>query len=118
MILGELVRNGLAHEDPATGTDAFRKGTVHVPAEVGERLTFGQLYGMSDSLTNYLVGRIKSATPCVIKYVPYGALAEVMSYISRRAIENKSVFGNGGAVRERKETARLIWKRVFGGIGL
>ena len=32
---------------------------------------------MSDSLTNYLVGRIKSTTPCVIKYVPYGALVEV-----------------------------------------
>ena len=32
--------------------------------------------GMSDSLTNYLVGRIQSTTPCVIKYVPYGALVE------------------------------------------
>ncbi|KAG8220728.1 FAD-linked oxidoreductase [Butyriboletus roseoflavus] len=83
-----------------------------------ERLTFGQLYGMSDSLTNYLVGRIKSTTPCTIKYVPYGALVEVMPYISRRAIENKSMLGNGGAVRERKEAARLIWRRVFGGFGL
>ena len=33
--------------------------------------------GMLDSLTNYLVGRIQSTTPCVIKYVPYGALVEV-----------------------------------------
>ena len=32
---------------------------------------------MSDSLTNHLVGRINSTTPCVIKYVPYGALVEV-----------------------------------------
>lgn len=32
---------------------------------------------MSDSLTNYLVRRIESITPCVIKYVPYGALVEV-----------------------------------------
>ena len=46
-----------------------------------------------------------------------GAL-QVMPYISRRAIENKSVLGNGGATRERKEAARLIWKRVFGGVGL
>ncbi|KAG6369803.1 FAD-linked oxidoreductase-like protein [Boletus reticuloceps] len=117
LILGELVKNGLAHEDTAS-TDGIHKGTVMVPSEVAERLTFGQLYGMSDSLTNYLVGRIKSTTPCIIKYVPYGALVEVMPYISRRAIENKSVLGNGGAVRERKEAARLIWKRVFGGVGL
>lgn len=41
-----------------------------------------------------------------------------MPYISRRAIENKSMLGNGGAVRERKEVARLIWRRVFGDIGL
>ena len=46
-----------------------------------------------------------------------GAL-QVMSYISRRTIENKSVLGNGGATRERKEAARLIWGRVFGGVGL
>ncbi|KAH0838757.1 FAD-linked oxidoreductase-like protein [Lanmaoa asiatica] len=117
LILGELVKNGLAHENAASA-DGNNKGTVTVPADVAERLTFGQLYGMSDSLTNYLVGRIKSTTPCVIKYVPYGALVEVMPYISRRAVENKSVLGNGGAVRERKEAARLIWRRVFGGIGL
>jgi len=117
LILGELVNNGLAHENAAR-TDGNRKGTVTVPSDVAERFAFGQLYGMSDSLTNYLVRRIKSTTPCVIKYVPYGALVEVMPYISRRAVENKSVLGNGGAVRERKEAARLIWKRVFGGIGL
>lgn len=40
-------------------------------------LTFFFIAGVSDSLTNYLVGRIKSSTPCVIKYVPYGALVEV-----------------------------------------
>ncbi|KAF8555937.1 FAD-linked oxidoreductase [Imleria badia] len=117
LILEELVNNGLAHENTAS-TDGNHKGTVTVSSHVAERLTLGQLYGMSDSLTNYLARRIKSTTPCVIKYVPYGALVEVMPYISRRAIENKSVLGNGGAVRERKEAARLIWKRVFGGTGL
>ncbi|KAF8839921.1 FAD-linked oxidoreductase [Paxillus ammoniavirescens] len=111
LILGELVKNELAREGE-------HKGTLILPSEVAERFTFGQLYGMSDSLTNYLVGRIKSTTPCVIKYVPYGALVDVMPYLSRRAIENKSVLGEGGAVRERKEAARSIWKRVFGGVGL
>lgn len=42
----------------------------------------------------------------------------MIPYISRRAIENKSVLGNDGAVRERKVAASLIWRRVFGGIGL
>ena len=46
LILGELVNNGLAHEN-APSTDADHKGTVTVPSEVAERLTFGQLYGMS-----------------------------------------------------------------------
>jgi len=41
-----------------------------------------------------------------------------MPYISRRAIENKSMLGNGGAMRERKEAARLIWTSVFGNAGL
>ena len=100
LILGELVSNGLAQENDAS-TDGSHKGTLTVSSDVAERLTFGQLYGasypssfcspylshsfiagMSDSLTNYLVGRIKSTTPCVIKYVPYGALVEVCIHLS------------------------------------
>ncbi|KIJ21265.1 hypothetical protein PAXINDRAFT_151849 [Paxillus involutus ATCC 200175] len=113
LVLEELVKNGLAREDSGE-----RKGTLIVPPEVAERITFSQLYGMSDSLSNYLAGRTKSSAPCVIKYMPYGALREVMPYLSRRAIENKSVLGDGGAIRERKAAAREIWRRVFGGVGL
>lgn len=40
-------------------------------------VSYSFIAGMSDSLTNYLVRRIESITPCVIKYVPYGALVEV-----------------------------------------
>ena len=97
--------------------------------------------GMADSLTNYIVQRTKSTAPCVVKYMPYGALTEVssgdaspindhplefsyisiwqvMPYLCRRAIENKSVLGNGGATRERKEAALGIWNIFFGSIGL
>jgi proline dehydrogenase len=35
-----------------------------------------------------------------------------MPYLSRRAVENKSVLGAGGATRERKEAAALIWKKM------
>lgn len=32
---------------------------------------------MTDALTNYIVDRTSSSSPFVLKYVPYGALAEV-----------------------------------------
>ena len=70
--------------------------------------------GMSDELTNHLVERARASAPFVLKYLPYGNLAEVMPYLSRRAIENKSVLGNGGAALERKRAASAIWARLLG----
>lgn len=86
---------------------------------------------MHDNLTNYLVDRTRSSTPFVIKYVPYGSLAEVcllpfalgaitdlwpqvMPYLSRRAIENKSVLGNGAAAEERKRAWEGIKQKILG----
>ena len=37
-----------------------------------------------------------------------------MPYLSRRAIENKSVLGDGAAHHERKRAGQEIWKRVIG----
>jgi proline dehydrogenase len=37
-----------------------------------------------------------------------------MPYLSRRAIENKSVLGGGTAQAERKRAWDLLWHRVFG----
>jgi len=48
------------------------------------------------------------------RYIPYGALSEVMPYLSRRAIENQSVLGNDNASEERRRAGREIWRRVFG----
>lgn len=115
-VLEELVKKGLGVVE-RVGIDEVQEGVVRIPPEVGERVAFGQLYGMSDALTNHLVGRTRCEAPCVIKYVPYGALVQVMPYLSRRAIENKSILGAGGATRERKEAAALIWKRVKGLVG-
>ena len=46
--------------------------------------------------------------------MPYGALEETMPYLSRRAIENKSVLGGGAAQHERQRAAQEIKKRIFG----
>ncbi|EEB97499.1 hypothetical protein MPER_03168 [Moniliophthora perniciosa FA553] len=99
------VLQGIAKEE---GVSENGESVVVLGDEVTERLTMGQLYGMNDALSDYLVQRTKSSAPMVIKYVPYGALSEVMPYLSRRAIENKSVLGTGP--RGRKDRAGLaIW---------
>ena len=39
---------------------------------------------------------------------------QVMPYLSRRAIENKSVLGEGGAAEERRRTGQAIYRKIFG----
>ncbi|KAI0917811.1 hypothetical protein AcV5_003960 [Taiwanofungus camphoratus] len=105
-IVGEMERLGMARP--------VGDSVVWLDEAATERVAVGQLYGMSDHLTDHLVRRTRCASPFVIKYIPYGNLAEVMPYLSRRAIENKSVLGNGGAAEERKRAGAEIWKRLFG----
>ncbi|KAL0945593.1 hypothetical protein HGRIS_014752 [Hohenbuehelia grisea] len=114
LIFDELVSRGLAVREGATPIDESGDYIVRVGEDVTERVTIGQLYGMSNALTDHLVARTRSASPLIIKYVPYGALSEVMPYLSRRAIENKSVLGDGGAADERRRAGSEIWKRLFG----
>ncbi|KAF8642866.1 hypothetical protein AX16_009372 [Volvariella volvacea WC 439] len=112
-ILDELVKNGLAKEAVESEEPRSESKVVSIPDSVVERVAIGQLYGMSDDLTDWLVNSTMSNSPLIIKYVPYGALSEVMPYLSRRAIENKSVLGGGGAEREKQRAVREIKKRLF-----
>ncbi|KAJ7716222.1 FAD-linked oxidoreductase-like protein [Mycena maculata] len=105
------IMEGLAARGLATPTV---EGKLRVAERVGERVTFGQLYGMCDDLTQYLANQTEAGAPMVIKYVPYGALSDVMPYLSRRAIENKSVLGGGAAQAERDRAGKLILQRLFG----
>ncbi len=50
---------------------------------------FSQLYGMSDNLSYVLAKHDYN----VSKYVPYGAVKDVVPYLIRRAQENTSVMG-------------------------
>ncbi|VDB99356.1 unnamed protein product [Peniophora sp. CBMAI 1063] len=118
-ILGGLEEAGLAK--PIGKFPAYEKPdgqllpedtVLELPDDVAERITIGQLYGMGNSLSNYIVARTRSSTPVVLKYIPYGSLAEVMPYLARRAIENKAVLGNGQAAIERRQAWREIRKRV------
>ena len=62
-----------------------RKGIKHNHPHV----FFSQLYGMSDNLSYVLAKHDYN----VSKYVPYGAVKDVMPYLIRRARENTSVVG-------------------------
>ncbi|KZW00747.1 FAD-linked oxidoreductase [Exidia glandulosa HHB12029] len=107
-IVRGMLAKGLASPvaSPVDGDDSeFNIPSVRIDARVAERLAIGQLYGMCDWLTNTLVDRVSAPFPFVIKYVPYGALVEVMPYLSRRAIENKSVLGGRGGAREERKRA-------------
>lgn len=67
-----------------------------------DKVFFGQLLGMCDVIT-YALG---SAGYSAYKYVPYGPVEEVIPYLSRRAMENKSLMK--GVVSERQ----LLWKEL------
>lgn len=71
---------------------------------------------MSDALTNATAQTfVPGGAPLVLKYVPWGNLEEVMSYLGRRAIENKSVLSaEGGASAECARAWRELKWRWFG----
>ena len=72
---------------------------------------FAQLYGMSDNMSNNLA----AAGYNVAKYVPYGAVKDVMPYLMRRADENTAIAGQSSREYlliqkeiERRKKARQI----------
>ena len=56
------------------------------------RISFAQLFGMSDQITYNLAANSYNA----IKLIPYGPIRDVLPYLIRRAEENTSVTGQTG----------------------
>lgn len=72
----------LAEDEQVKNHELPDENVLRVSDAAIDRITLGQLYGMSDSLTNYIVARTRTSVPFVIKYVPYGALSEVCLHCS------------------------------------
>lgn len=70
---------------------------------------------MSDDLTCWIASQFSNTdSPVVLKYIPYGALVQVMPYLSRRAIENKAVLsGDRGAKLECDRTLSELKRRLL-----
>lgn len=107
MIMNGLAKRNLASEGP--------DGVLKVPQWVSGQVQLGQLLGMADGLTNYVSCRLDCQdSPMVLKCVPYGRLEDVMPYLGRRAIENKSVLGNSNTDAERQRIGGELRRRLFG----
>ena len=74
------------------------------------RVTFGQLLGMSDFITNSLAQQGFLS----VKYVPLGPIDAVIPYLIRRAAENRDLLGATSIERDllwRESVARLVGLR-------
>nr|ODN86359.1 proline dehydrogenase [Cryptococcus depauperatus CBS 7841] len=107
LLCDTLVQNGLAEE---------KEGKLKLREDVRGRVKVAQLYGMKDNLTFKIANRfVNDGKPVALKYVAYGRLAEVMPFLGRRAIENKSLMsGKDGAAAERIRVGVEIRRRIFG----
>ncbi|XP_060104986.1 proline dehydrogenase 1, mitochondrial [Heteronotia binoei] len=113
-ILEEIKHHRKANVMVASHNEDTVKFTIHRMAELGihpseNKISFGQLLGMCDQIT-FPLGQ--AGFP-VYKYVPYGAVNEVLPYLSRRAQENR------GFMTRAKQEQHLLWaelkRRLFSG---
>ncbi|WRT68256.1 uncharacterized protein IL334_005232 [Kwoniella shivajii] len=109
----DLICDGLKEAGLAT---ELEDGRLQLRDDVKGKIGVAQLYGMKDDLTDRMASKfVFDGRPVAIKYIAYGKLAEVMPFLGRRAIENKSLMsGDEGAAAERKRVGSEIWRRMFG----
>ncbi|OCF37810.1 hypothetical protein I316_00034 [Kwoniella heveanensis BCC8398] len=110
LLVEKLKSTGLA--------ESVEGGRVKLRSDVVGKIGVAQLLGMKDDLTDKMAQTfVADARPVATKYMAYGKLSEVMPYLGRRAIENKSIMsGDDGAAAERKRLSKEIMRRL--GFGL
>lgn len=75
---------------------------------LSNNVTFAQLFGMRDDITKSLVKHNMKT----FKYLPYGHVFDVMSYLSRRAFENIDIFKtNSGTHLINNEIMKRLGRR-------
>lgn len=79
------------HNENSCATASERMLEARLRAD-DRHVWYGQLLGMSDNISYTLA----QAGHNVVKYVPYGPVADVMPYLIRRAEENTSIAGQTG----------------------
>ncbi|WVO22901.1 uncharacterized protein IAS62_004244 [Cryptococcus decagattii] len=109
-ICENLLKNDLAKEVGETKMLRLRQ-------DVRGKVRIAQLLGMKDDLTDRMASKfVNDGKPVALKYMAYGKLSEVMPYLGRRAIENKSLMsGDQGAAAEMGRVAAELKRRFFGG---
>ncbi|CEH17505.1 Proline oxidase [Ceraceosorus bombacis] len=116
---GGLVQAAPTEQNVSLPDDQPPRGLVPIDS-INGRILFAQLLGMADPLTRMLQHAFKDAsskkqTPLVSKYVPWGALDDVMPYLMRRAQENKSL-STEGAKNERRAIRSELRVRLAQGL--
>lgn len=110
LVCENLLRNGLAKE-------VGEAKMLRLREDVRGKVRIAQLLGMKDDLTDRMARKfVNDGKPVALKYMAYGKLSEVMPYLGRRAIENKSLMsGDHGAAAEMRRVAAELKRRFFGG---
>ncbi|ROT73492.1 hypothetical protein C7M84_008064 [Penaeus vannamei] len=95
-----------SHNESSVRTAAQKLEKLQLDPQAGN-VVFGQVYGMAENIS---VPLARSGF-LVYKSVPYGSVAEVMPYLSRRANENRAVLK--GARRERQLLTQELLSRIL-----
>lgn len=113
LVLSQLERNGLATRTPGPDGVVDQDARLCLHSGLESKVFVAQLYGMRDDLTDRVVDTFEPGPLVALKYNAYGRLDEVLPFLARRAIENKSIMtGEGGAVVERKRVTDELWRRL------
>ncbi|OCF78012.1 hypothetical protein I204_02018 [Kwoniella mangroviensis CBS 8886] len=89
-------------------------GKLRMNSEAEGKVNIAQLYGMRDDLSDVVCAAFEPSRSAIsMKFIAYGTLRETMPFLSRRAIENKSIMsGPTGAAAERRRVGAELRHRL------